>query len=633
MAPHHVARLRLLALCSAAGCQAAAYAAVTVQTVTQLQAGSLAAFRPNTLAAWLGLCAVPALLLTPVVGPVAGSRWNRAAVVGASALMAVVAGLGVGNPDVPILSVLGLLSVGLAIVGPGVVAALPIASRSARASSTTAGLAVVLAAAVGIGSFAMSRNVNPKDPLPSYLPPTLLGAAAILLWFARPLVAEPTPLTRGFVKPFVAGVRGALAHRRARPALVGLWLWSFVALSTAVVFLRSDSLLQLQHDRERATGLLIHGSPDYYHDFSVLRFVSALIAGILVTALNCHPYRHAGFVLYAALTALVALVWLRFGDSLAGPLILLGFAVGLALSPLLNFYFVWTTPRHHGVATALVVAGWCVGALVLAAILVNLGDDPAAARTALLNSLIAVSGIALIGGIGAFFRPAMELTAEAFFWPIYRIRGFGPGVEHLPVRGPYLVIGNHAGWFDPLFFAKILPAAITPMMISTFYDLPVISWLMRHVFGTIRVPDKTVRHEAPELKEAVAALDRGECVVLFPESYLRRKEEVPLRRFGRGIWQILHDRPQTPLFACWIEGAWGSFVSHRGGPPTKGKRPDVWRSIRIGVLGPIAVDPATLVDHMTTRTFLMQQVSEARRPLGLEPLTLPSVHEAEGEKE
>jgi 1-acyl-sn-glycerol-3-phosphate acyltransferase len=227
----------------------------------------------------------------------------------------------------------------------------------------------------------------------------------------------------------------------------------------------------------------------------------------------------------------------------------------------------------------------------------------------------------------------MELTAEAFFWPIYRIRAFGPGVAHLPLRGPYLVIGNHAGWFDPLFFAKVLPAPITPMMISTFYDLPVISWLMRHVFGTIRVPDKAVRHEAPELKEAVAALDRGECVVLFPESYLRRKEEVPLRRFGRGIWQILHDRPDTPLFACWIEGAWGSFVSYRGGPPAKGKRPDFWRSIRIGVLGPIAVDPATLADHMATRRFLMQQVSEARKPLGLEPLTVPVVHEAEGEKE
>ena len=270
---------------------------------------------------------------------------------------------------------------------------------------------------------------------------------------------------------------------------------------------------------------------------------------------------------------------------------------------------------------------------MLAAILVNLGDNPAAARTPLLNILLGVTGFAFVAGIGCFFRPAMELTLEVLQSPLYRIRAIGPGAGQMPMRGPYLVIGNHSAWMDPLFVATIVPAPIVPMMSSTFYDLPVISWLMRHVFGTIRVPDKTVRHEAPELKEAVAALDRGDCVVIFPEGFLRRKEEVPLRRFGRGVWQILKDRPTTPVFACWIEGAWGSYFSHRGGPPVKGKRPDFWRSIRIGVVGPITVDAAMLADHMATRTFLMGQVSEARRPLGLDPLALPTANEAEGEKE
>jgi 1-acyl-sn-glycerol-3-phosphate acyltransferase len=196
-----------------------------------------------------------------------------------------------------------------------------------------------------------------------------------------------------------------------------------------------------------------------------------------------------------------------------------------------------------------------------------------------------------------------------------------------------MVIGNHAAWFDPLFLCKILPSPITPMMTSKFYDLPVIAWLMRHVIGTIRVPDKAVRHEAPELQEAVAALDRGECLVMFPEGYLRRKEDVPLRRFGRGVWQILRDRPATPVFACWIEGTWGSFLSFRGGSPATGKRIDFWRSIRIGVIGPVHVDPAILTDHMATRTYLMQQVAEARGPLGLEPLNLTAAPEAEGDAE
>src|SRR5439155_22249883 len=116
--------------------------------------------------------------------------------------------------------------------------------------------------------------------------------------------------------------------------------------------------------------------------------------------------------------------------------------------------------------------------------------------------------------------PALEGTAEFILWPMYRVRAVGPGVAHLPTRGPCLVIGNHSAWLDPLFLAKVLPMPTTPMMTSKFYDLPVLSWLMRKVIGSIRVPDVPFRHAAPELKEAVAALDRGECVVLFPEGYL-----------------------------------------------------------------------------------------------------------------
>src|SRR5439155_12098405 len=75
MAPHHAARLRLLALCVAAFARTAAYAAVTVVSLKLLLNHDYASYRPGTLAAWLGFCAVPALVLIPLIGPLAGSRW------------------------------------------------------------------------------------------------------------------------------------------------------------------------------------------------------------------------------------------------------------------------------------------------------------------------------------------------------------------------------------------------------------------------------------------------------------------------------------------------------------------------------------------------------------------------------
>jgi 1-acyl-sn-glycerol-3-phosphate acyltransferase len=615
MAPHRVARLRLLALCIAVAARTAAYAAITVLCISLLQNGNFASYRPGTLVAWLGLSAVPALLLSPFIGPLAGSRWNRAVLIGGAALVVVALFWAKTEPSVPWLSVLGLLSLEMAFFGTAVGAITTDISGAIRIGATTVRFALILFAAAGLWLFTVSHFAMSVTTPSLALGLALVGLVAIL--FARFPRADPTSLGQGIVKPFVAGVRDALPNRRARHAIVGLWLWFFVALAAVTALMRFGFL----EDQPDDPGI----------DRATRHFGMAVLVGIAITGLNRHPYRHAGFVLYSAAAIVGSIFCLRFWASGMGPLVGLGFALGLSASPLLSFFLAWTSPKHHGVASALVVAGWCAGALILSAILVNLSDHAASARTPLLNILVVVTGLAFVAAFGSFFRPAMELAAETLLWPIYRVRAVGPGVDRLPPRGPYVVIGNHSSWFDPLFFATFLPTPTVPMMTSKFYDLPVLAWIMRNVIGTIRVPDKAVRHEAPELKEAVTALDRGECVVLFPEGFLRRKEAVQLRRFGRGVWQILRDRPQTPVFACWIEGAWGSYLSHRGGPPMKGKRIDFWRRIRIGVIGPLAVDPITLKDHMATRTFLMRQVSEARRPLGLEPLPVPSVHDEEGE--
>jgi 1-acyl-sn-glycerol-3-phosphate acyltransferase len=173
------------------------------------------------------------------------------------------------------------------------------------------------------------------------------------------------------------------------------------------------------------------------------------------------------------------------------------------------------------------------------------------------------------------------------------------------------------------------------MMTSKFYDLPVMRRLMV-LFGIIRVPDQPLKKDAPEIQEAVAALDRGECVVIFPEGYLRRTDDRPLRRFGQGVWQILQARPGTPVFAAWIEGGWGSYTSYAGGAPTKNKKKDFRRPIDVGLSAAVTVPPEVLAEHLATRIHLMNLVSRARAHIGLEPLPpfkLPEKAEDESEPE
>ncbi len=161
------------------------------------------------------------------------------------------------------------------------------------------------------------------------------------------------------------------------------------------------------------------------------------------------------------------------------------------------------------------------------------------------------------------------------------------------------------------------------MMTSRFYDLPCIHWLMRNVFYTIRVPDARFRRETPEIQQAIAALDRGENVLIFPEGWLKRREDQSVRRFGQGVYQILREKPRTPVVACWIEGGWGSFTSFWNGPPTQGKKMDFFRPIRIAISEPQILSLEVLSDQMQTRRYLMQACLHARTFLGLPELPAP----------
>jgi 1-acyl-sn-glycerol-3-phosphate acyltransferase len=621
MPSHHVARLRFLALCIALALYSSAIAAIATLTLKVLQGNQYHLLQPGSLAAWLALSAGPVLLLTPLIGSLAGAGQARIRILGGIAGAECLLLWCAFEKDPPWLSVLSVLSIVSAFLLAAVLALIGSIARDALLRRATVSTLLACFATVG-GFYGASLGIDTETIVDKDIPPAVSYACWTLLvsllsaWFVRFDVAEQLPLSNGLIAPFIAAVRDSIRQRRSASALVGLWFWFFVAATVVVVLCRV---------------LVPANSADAEQEVlkNTRKVGVACLAGILLSLLNRHPYRHGGFVFLAVLVATTCAVCLQVGGVREWPILGIAFALGVSISPLLHFFQTWTTPKYHGMAAAIVIAAWSSAAMVLAAFFVSMENSPGPAP--ILTVLIILLGLASILSLIAFFRPGMEAFLEVVLWPVYRIRAFGPGAVQLPSRGSHLLIANHSAWLDPLFMAKICAMPTTPMMTSKFYDLPVISWLMRNVIGTIRVPEIAYRSEAPELKEAVAGLDQGKCIVLFPEGFLRRKEEQPLRRFGRGVWQILVDRPETPVFACWIEGNWGSYLSFRNGPPTKNKRIDFWRHIRIGVIGPIRVDKAILGDHMAVRTFLMRQVAAAREPLGLPPLDLPTA--AEGDKE
>lgn len=97
------------------------------------------------------------------------------------------------------------------------------------------------------------------------------------------------------------------------------------------------------------------------------------------------------------------------------------------------------------------------------------------------------------------------------------------GAEHLPTTGGFIVAPNHLSHVDPLTFAHFLYNSGRPprfLAKSALFTIPVVGWVV-HNAGQIPVHRES-RNAAEAFSGAVAAVDAGECVVIYPEGTLTR---------------------------------------------------------------------------------------------------------------
>ena len=118
--------------------------------------------------------------------------------------------------------------------------------------------------------------------------------------------------------------------------------------------------------------------------------------------------------------------------------------------------------------------------------------------------------------------------------------------------GGFLLACSHVSHLDPFCLSGVLPRRIGWMARIEFYRHPVIARLMRtvHAFPVNRqgVPVSAIR-------EALARLDRGEVVGVFPEGEIKTGTESVLRGgpIKRGVC-LLAQRSGRPVLPCLILG-------------------------------------------------------------------------------
>jgi len=89
------------------------------------------------------------------------------------------------------------------------------------------------------------------------------------------------------------------------------------------------------------------------------------------------------------------------------------------------------------------------------------------------------------------------------------------GKENLPKKGPFLVVGNHFGFMDPLAMIKILSWKIEFLGGTRTPNAPgTVEWL-RHLWGIIPVFRGSVSRDTFVISETILAQDG--LLVIFPE--------------------------------------------------------------------------------------------------------------------
>jgi 1-acyl-sn-glycerol-3-phosphate acyltransferase len=94
------------------------------------------------------------------------------------------------------------------------------------------------------------------------------------------------------------------------------------------------------------------------------------------------------------------------------------------------------------------------------------------------------------------------------------------GLEHVPADGPLVVVGNHESILDPFIVAAAISRPIRYLAKSELWSVPGLPWWLASVEA---IPVERGKSDIAAIASAIAALEEGEVVGLFPEGGVMRE--------------------------------------------------------------------------------------------------------------
>lgn len=117
------------------------------------------------------------------------------------------------------------------------------------------------------------------------------------------------------------------------------------------------------------------------------------------------------------------------------------------------------------------------------------------------------------------------------------------GRHHIP-DGPVILAANHRSFLDPFIVATAVLRPVYFVAKKELFDKPWQGWLLNRLGA---FPVKRGQSDEETLQTALALLDRGEAVVIFPEGTRHREGPVRTPRRGVGRLALESGAPVVPV--------------------------------------------------------------------------------------
>jgi len=215
---------------------------------------------------------------------------------------------------------------------------------------------------------------------------------------------------------------------------------------------------------------------------------------------------------------------------------------------------------------------------------------------------VAAVAVVLLGGV-------LLTTLERWFYPAFRwvfrqlafayFRLDVQGLQHIPSEGPVILAANHPNVLDGFLLMLIAKRRVRFLMAEHMYTHPILAPIHK-ACGVIPVYHDTTNGGA--LRGAVAALQRGEVLGIYPEGTTVEGGRMTTIKKGVGILALRTGAPVVPIA---FEGSDHAYPRGQKIP-----RPSVIR-IRCGQPVSFAAVEAPMIPEMT----LTQTLETIRRSI------------------